>query len=146
MNASIKEAQDLSAILERAAVLHSQGYNCSETVVICLSERWGIEPRIAAATGFGSGMVRTQDTCGSLAGAILALGESVGRIKPDDRQAIGRVYKRGKGIVEHFRETMGTTICKEILASEATLGLRRGTKCEEAIATAIRAAIETEDA
>ncbi len=140
VNQGFDRDTDLESVLILAEGMHKEGLNCAETVVWGLARHWGGNPGISAATGFGGGIARSRATCGALTGAILALGELVGRTEPGDREAIGRCYRLGKETMRLFGEHMGTTVCREILESEAALALPRGSRCKEAIATAIRAA------
>lgn len=91
------------------------GFSCSESVLLALSERMGIEnemiPRIA--TGFGSGMGRCGFVCGAFSGAVMSLGLRFGRTTPqDDRE---KLYGLVRDLEGRFRERFGDTDCIKLI-------------------------------
>ena len=62
--------------LRKAEELFLQGYNCAQAVSCACAGDCGVPSELVVklATGFGAGMGRTQETCGAVSGAILALG------------------------------------------------------------------------
>lgn len=109
----------------------SSGYNCAECVAEAVFSAidTGLPPDIwKLATGFGGGIGLYGDTCGALAGAVLAVGAVHGRStlpegedRPDtiakSRQqlyvnpGLYRVFNR---IPNWFLEHYGHTLCREL--------------------------------
>ncbi len=116
-----------------AGKVRKEGFNCAETVLWGLCERWGMDAPVSAATGFGGGIAGTGATCGALTGAIIALGLKVGRTDPKDKQSARRCYALCERLLRKFEESMGTTLCKEILEKAQP----KGSLCEKAVACAV---------
>lgn len=146
-----RDAASLSILMDKAHFMHKKGYNCAETVAWALSGYWNLDINIAAVTGLGGGIARSGETCGALAGAIVALGYKVGRVDPADDAKKLLVYRLGQEVMERFAKGMGSCGCKDIIGfvlSEpgggeryAAAGFKDG-KCKDAIELAVRAAIE----
>jgi C_GCAxxG_C_C family probable redox protein len=141
----------LQILLEETQFMHKKGYNCSEAVVWALSRYWDLGLDIACATGLGGGLARTGATCGSLGGAIIALGAKVGRVDPGDDPKKQLCYRLGQRVIERFSSEMGSPDCRDILGfvlaetggpeKYAAGGFKDG-KCKDAVATAVKAAVE----
>ena len=67
-------------------------------------------PRIA--TGFCSGMARTDGMCGAVSGAIMAIGLSLGRSSPND--AIDPCYQAVRAFLERFSTRFEALNCLEL--------------------------------
>lgn len=106
---------DAEALKGRAAELHSQGFNCAQSVVCAIAPEIGVDEAIAsrAAEGFGAGMGGMSETCGAISGAVMALGfvSGHGMETPVNKKA---TYQLSKDLVDAFREKNGSTICREI--------------------------------
>jgi len=77
-------------------------------------------PRIA--TGFCSGMARTDGMCGAVSGGIMAIGISMGRTSPDD--PIDPCYQAVQAFLERFSAKFTTLNCLEL--TEVHLGTPEG--------------------
>ena len=88
--------------------------NCAESVLQALSEYMGVEseliPRIA--TGVGAGFSLNGLTCGSISGAVMAIGLKYGRDTSSEnpKTTWGRVDK----FVEAFKDRWGALTCREL--------------------------------
>jgi C_GCAxxG_C_C family probable redox protein len=69
-----------------------------------------IIPRIAS--GFCSGMARTDGMCGAVSGAIMAIGLSLGRSSPSD--AIDPCYQAVRAFLERFSIRFEALSCLEL--------------------------------
>jgi C_GCAxxG_C_C family probable redox protein len=67
-------------------------------------------PRIA--TGFCSGMARTDGMCGAVAGGIMAIGLSLGRDAPSD--GIDRCYQAIRAFLDRFSTQYQALNCLEL--------------------------------
>lgn len=89
-------------------------YNCTESVLLTLSEHLGVEsdlmPRIA--TGIGAGFSLNGFTCGSISGAAMAIGLKYGRsTNQENPQA---TWNRVDRFIEAFRDRWGAVTCREL--------------------------------
>lgn len=123
----------IEEIRARARRNFSLGYNCAECIteaVLTLVETGLPEEAKKLATGFGGGIGLFGDTCGAVAGAVMAVSAVHGRagLPPgDDRREVaakakeelyGRpgLYRLFNPIPNRIREAFGSTVCREITA------------------------------
>ena len=96
----------------------NSGYNCAESVSLAVSKQLGrvkqrsmsCVPRIA--TGFGGGVARNGDICGSLAGAIMAISLALGCDNPD--QSRDPCYDAACRFYKEFVKAFGSSKCREL--------------------------------
>lgn len=107
---------DLEERVERAKTLFSEGYNCCQAVFLAYSDLFEIEKGLAEALscGFGGGMGRMREVCGSVSGMVLLCGLISGA-GPTDREAKTRNYTLVREVAEEFRAKNGSIICRELL-------------------------------
>jgi C_GCAxxG_C_C family probable redox protein len=130
MNAQEK----IDEIKQRARGNFSLGYNCAECIteaVLSLVETGLPEEAKKLATGFGGGIGLYGDTCGALAGAVMAVSAVHGRTSlpggTDRRDVAAKakeelygspgLYRLFNQIPNRFRELYGTTLCREVTAA-----------------------------
>lgn len=121
----------IEEIRQRARRNFSLGYNCAECIteaVLSLVDTGLPEEAKKLATGFGGGIGLFGDTCGALAGAVMAVSAVHGRTglpAGEDRKEVaakakdelyGRpgLYRLFNQIPNRFQEEFGTTLCREI--------------------------------
>jgi C_GCAxxG_C_C family probable redox protein len=104
--------------LERKAFdYYNSGFCCSEALAKTIIEEFSESPdgdAVKVASGFCGGMgSTTADVCGTLAGAVIAVGYLYGRSEP------GSDIKAAATIIAEFRrqfiETFGSTNCAALL-------------------------------
>ena len=102
---------------EEAKRLFMQGYNCAQAVFCAFCDETGLDIDTAArmASSFGGGMGRLREVCGTVSGALLALGILRGYDDPADPQAKVAHYKLVQEYARRFRERNGTIVCRELL-------------------------------
>jgi C_GCAxxG_C_C family probable redox protein len=66
------------------------------------------------ASGLSAGVAKRGETCGALAGAIMATGLLVGRERFEDREQLQFSLAVADQVYLRFREEVGHTICSEI--------------------------------
>jgi C_GCAxxG_C_C family probable redox protein len=121
----------IEAIRQRARKNFSLGYNCAECVteaVLSLVDT-GLPAEVKkCATGFGGGIGLFGDTCGALAGAVMAVSAVHGRAvlpegtDPKDvamkskTQFYGKpgVYRIFNQVPNRFKAIHGKTLCREL--------------------------------
>jgi len=158
MDADRKSSVEAAAL--RARANFSKGFNCAECVVEAVlgTIDTGLPQRVwKLATGFGGGIGLYGDTCGALAGAVLAVGAAHGRSAlpdgEDQRQVLAGskkqlyedpgLYRVFNQLPNWFREHYGHTLCRDLTARWHAHWLCRehALHCREIIAeTAGRAA------
>jgi C_GCAxxG_C_C family probable redox protein len=123
--------EKIEEIRQRARKNFSLGYNCAECVteaVLSLVDT-GLPPEAKKmATGFGGGIGLFGDTCGALAGAVMAVSAVHGRAslpEGDDPKAVAMkskaqlygkpgVYRIFNQIPNRFKEKYNQTLCREL--------------------------------
>ena len=93
------------------------GYNCCQAVVLAYNDIFGIDDQTAAAlsSGFGGGMGRMREVCGSVSGMIMLAGMLKPACDPKDMAARKANYSLVQEVAGEFRNINGSIICKELL-------------------------------
>ncbi len=102
---------------EEARRLFLEGYNCAQAVFCAFRDLTGLELDEAArlSSSFGGGMGRLREVCGTVSGALLALGMLQGYDDPKDPQKKKAHYALVQEYARRFREKNGTIVCRELL-------------------------------
>lgn len=119
---------DIEERVQKARMLFKEkGYNCCQAVVMAYNDLFDIDDRTAAAmsSGFGGGMGRMREVCGSVSAMVLLCGLISPADDPSDKQARTLNYSLVQETAGKFREFNGSIVCRELL------GLDRG-KCNGA--------------
>ena len=115
---------DLSVSLrgDRAEALFREGYNCAQAVFCAFDDLTGLDRETSArlSSSFGGGMGRLREVCGTVSGALLALGLLAGYDDPRDRGSKTRHYRLVQTFAARFREETGSLICRDLLAGVDT--------------------------
>ena len=103
---------------DRAEALFREGYNCAQAVFCAFDDLTGFDRETSArlSSSFGGGMGRLREVCGTVSGALLALGLLAGYDDPRDRAAKTRHYRLVQTFAARFREETGSLICRDLLA------------------------------
>jgi C_GCAxxG_C_C family probable redox protein len=151
--ATVGELQEIAArrFQERPSNFpEGRPYNCCESVLMTLAEHLGVEsemiPRIA--TGVGAGFSLNGLTCGSISGAIMALGVKYGRNSSEDNPAA--TWKRVDSFIKDFRDRWGAVTCRELtgLDVKTAEGMKKYLEsvhdyaCTERVKYAVEKAVE----
>ena len=97
--------------------LFLMGYNCAQAVFCAFCDETGLDIDTAArmASSFGGGMGRLREVCGTMSGALLALGMIRGYDDPADPRAKAAHYRLVQEYARRFRERNGAIVCRELL-------------------------------
>lgn len=102
-----------------AGELFAKGYNCSQAVVAAWADDVGLDVDTAMkiASGFGGGMGRLREVCGSVSGAFMILGCKYGYTDGTDQSAKAEMYKLIQSFAARFKESngSGSIVCREML-------------------------------
>ncbi len=108
--------------IQLAEKFAEQGFLCSESVLLAISQTLGIEckqiPRIA--TGFGAGIARCGEVCGALSGAIMGLGLCLGRNRVEDTPEDQPPYEYAQTMFTLFQARFGHTRCTDLINLDLT--------------------------
>lgn len=122
----MEHEQIIARVKQRAVDNFKSGLNCAESVFTAVQAELDTDlpPEVMCLlTGFGSGGGLYGGTCGSINGAIAALGLVYGRRQPpsgslEEKKAqlygkpgLYRIFNRLSNV---FQEQFGTTLCREI--------------------------------
>lgn len=114
----------LSPKAQRAYELFLQGYNCAQSVAGAFADEMGLPPETVMhmACGFGGGIGRLRETCGTVSGMVLAAGALRGYGGPETGEAKTRTYAMIQELVARFRAANGSIVCRELLGLAAPEG------------------------
>jgi C_GCAxxG_C_C family probable redox protein len=103
--------------IENAVQYFTQGYSCSQSILLAYAAQLGIDEDEAArvAAGFGGGMGRLGLTCGAVTGGIMALGLRYGSGSAEDKAAKEAVYTLVRRFSARFASVNGSTDCSVLL-------------------------------
>lgn len=99
----------------------AQGYSCSQAVFSVLAEPLGLDAATAfrVAAGFGGGIARTGATCGSVTGAIMAIGLAQPDASPEHNKAAKENSgEQARRMMSEFTERNGSTECRLLLGCD----------------------------
>ena len=87
------------------------GYNCSQAVALAFQDKIGMDPdTIARLTiGFGGGMGRMREVCGTISGVTFVLSALYG-----DRPK-SEVYAMVQQVAKGFQAETGSLVCRVLL-------------------------------
>lgn len=94
-----------------------EGYNCAQAVLCSFCEETGLSMETSAmiASGFGAGMGRTRNVCGTVSGMLMAADMIMGYSKPNDMAEKKRTYEMAQTLINSFKKKNGSIICAELL-------------------------------
>ena len=132
--------------------LFRQGYNCCQSVILAFSDLLSgdiTEEQLAVlGSGFGGGMGRMREVCGSFSGAVMMAGFISPASDPSVKESRRDNYALVQKFAEEFRRLNGGSIvCRELLGltqtakegptpSERTPEFYRKRPCEQIIGNA----------
>ena len=94
-----------------------EGYNCCQAVVLAYNDLLGLDDKTAAAlsSGFGGGMGRMREVCGSVSGMIMLAGLISPACDPSVKADRTRNYSLVQEVAGEFKALNGSIICRELL-------------------------------
>lgn len=109
---------DIEERVEKAKRLFKEsGYNCCQAVVLAYNDVFGIDDETATAlsSGFGGGMGRMREVCGSVSGMVLLAGLLKPATDPSDKAGRTGNYALVQDVAAEFKALNGSIICRELL-------------------------------
>lgn len=94
-----------------------EGYNCCQAVVLAYSDIFGLDDSTAASltSGFGGGMGRLREVCGSVSGMVFLSGLISPADDPSDKKARTANYALVQEMASEFKAMNGSIVCRELL-------------------------------
>ena len=109
---------DVEERVEKAKRLFKEGgYNCCQAVVLAYNDIFGIDDETAAAmsSGFGGGMGRMREVCGSVSGMVMLAGLIRPATDPTVKDWRTANYALVQEMAGEFKGINGSIVCKELL-------------------------------
>lgn len=93
------------------------GYNCCQSVLLAYADVIGIDPQTAAVltSGFGGGMGRLREVCGSVSAMFMIAGYISPAADPTIKSDRTANYALVQEVAGKFRKENGSIVCKELL-------------------------------
>lgn len=127
------------------------GYNCCQAVVLAYNDIFGIDDELAAtiSSGFGGGMGRMREVCGSVSGMVIIAGLICPATDPSDKAVRTMNYSLVQEVGNRFKEINGSIVCRELLGlspmikenpepSDRTAEYYKKRPCEELVGISAR--------
>lgn len=103
---------------EKAEKLFESGYNCCQSVVLAFEDLLDERYREAAkviSSGFGGGIGRMREVCGTVSGMAMVLSLLSGSDCRDDRDAKAGLYESIQKAGKAFEAENGSVVCRTLL-------------------------------
>ena len=94
-----------------------QGYNCSQSVALAFADEVGMDSKLIARLtgGFGGGMGRMREVCGTVSGTAFVLSALYGYSDPTDADAKAQLYADVQKVAGEFKDKNGSVVCRDLL-------------------------------
>ncbi len=101
----------MSKYSDRAIELFLEGKNCSQAVFVAFAPDLGLseDTALAVSIGLGGGVGRIREVCGAVSGSAMLVGLKYPELDKTE------VYEKVRLIIEEFRKTNHSIICRELL-------------------------------
>lgn len=96
------------------------GYNCTQAVTLAFAEEIGLDVESLAklSSGFGGGMGRLREVCGTFSGVVMVVSQLYGYSEPKNLTGKKELYEKIRALAERFRADNGSIICRKLLGLE----------------------------
>lgn len=96
------------------------GYNCTQAVTLAFADEIGLDKEALArlSSGFGGGMGRLREVCGTFSGVVFVVSQLYGYSEPKNLIGKKELYEKIRALAERFRADNGSIICRELLGLE----------------------------
>ena len=108
---------------ERAVELFKEGFNCSQSVFVAFSHRFGVDEETAKkiSAGLGGGLGRMREVCGAVSGASMVIGSICAATDGKDSESKQRNYELVREFADRFTKRNGSIICRELLGLDVKM-------------------------
>lgn len=104
-------------VLKAGRLFKEGGYNCCQAVVLAYCDLFGLDEKTAASlsSGFGGGMGRMREVCGSVSGMVMLSGMLSPADNPADKAGRTANYALVQEVAREFKNINGSIVCRELL-------------------------------
>lgn len=109
---------------EKAKANFLSGYNCTQSVLLAFDDvikKDDLSLLVSSASGFGGGIGRLREVCGTFSAGVIILGYFFGYDKAEEKEKKALLYSYIQDYAERFEKENGSIVCRELLG----LGYRR---------------------
>lgn len=94
-----------------------KGYNCSQAVALAFADMLDMDEKtiVRCVSGFGGGMSRMREVCGSMSGIVFVMSMLYGYDEAGDVEGKMELYARVQELGKRFKEDNGSVVCRELL-------------------------------
>lgn len=102
---------------DKAKALFLQGYNCSQSVALAFADMLDMsESQIALmVSGYGGGMGRMREVCGTVSGAVFVISNLYGYNTPGNGEEKKQLYSIIQEFCKEFEKENNSIVCRELL-------------------------------
>ncbi len=113
----MKEFDIEERVAKARRLFKEEGYNCCQAVVLAYNDLFDIDDSTAAAmsSGFGGGMGRMREVCGSVSGMVMLAGLIAPATDPSIKVDRTKNYALVQEMAGEFKALNGSIVCKELL-------------------------------
>ena len=113
----MKEFDIEERVAKAKRLFKEDGYNCCQAVVLAYNDIFGMDDNLAASlsSGFGGGMGRMREVCGSVSGMVMLAGLISPAADPSAKDGRTRNYAMVQEVAGEFKAINGSIVCKELL-------------------------------
>lgn len=129
----MKEFDIEERVAKAKRLFKEEGYKCCQAVVLAYNDVFGLDDVTAASlsSGFGGGMGRMREVCGSVSGMVMLCGLLEPSTDPSDKSGRTRNYALVQEVANEFRSLNGSIVCRELLglapqSADGSLNLQEG--------------------
>ena len=113
----MKEFDLEERVAKAKRLFKEEGYNCCQAVVMAYNDLFDMDDSLAASlsSGFGGGMGRLREVCGSVSGMVMLAGLIAPAADPSAKDGRTRNYSLVQEVAGEFKEINGSIVCRELL-------------------------------
>ena len=113
----MKEFDLEERVAKAKRLFKEEGYNCCQAVVMAYNDLFDMDDSLAASlsSGFGGGMGRLREVCGSVSGMVMLAGLISPAADPSAKDGRTRNYSLVQEVAGEFKEINGSIVCRELL-------------------------------
>ena len=103
---------------KRARDLFLAGYNCAQSVFAAFADKMGMSEKDALkiSSGFGGGLGRMREVCGSVSAMAMVLGNLYGYTDSSADDEKKALYELIQNCGARFKDEYKTLVCRELLS------------------------------
>ena len=107
----------MSILSDIAVEKFLSGFNCAQAVVWPFCDEINLDSFTAKniTCGFGAGIAKRQEVCGTVTGGIMVLGMLIGTMGADDRSTTEETYAKADEFISRFEAIHGSYNCRQLL-------------------------------